>query len=191
MQNYSELEAVHLREPLTQPAHDEDEQDTNQIIHCHHCGVTMVIPAGDWFEGWCGSCSNDIYASPEPEQEETTPMPEYTPQDSLTYLNRSVDLQLEVATDLIYQGKEVDTLPENLQDAVSILDALRNDIRKEAEHHGAVSSLHYSNGVPTSVRFNDEPITDPDGQSYLPEVHTDVHPSGTVRVFTIPTTKEF
>lgn len=117
-------------------------------------------------------------------------MQEYTPQDSLVYLNRSVSSQLEVVADLIYEGEEVDTLPENLQNAVSLLDSLRNEIRNEAEHHGAARAPHYSNGVPTSTRFNDVPTSDPDGETYLPEVHTDVHPSGTVHVFSIPTNKE-
>ncbi|MDN6674314.1 hypothetical protein [Corynebacterium casei] len=117
-------------------------------------------------------------------------MQEYTPQDSLVYLNRSVSSQLEVVADLIYEGEEIDTLPENLQNAVSLLDSLRNEIRNEAEHHGAARAAHYSNGVPTSTRFDDAPTTDPDGETYLPEVHTDVHPSGNVRVFSIPTNKD-
>ncbi|MDN6673804.1 hypothetical protein [Corynebacterium casei] len=117
-------------------------------------------------------------------------MQEYTPQDSLVYLNRSVSSQLEVVADLIYEGEEIDTLPESLQNAVSLLDSVREEIRKEAEHHGAARAAHYSNGVPTGVRFNDVPTSDPDGEIYLPEVHTDVHPSGNVRVFSIPTNKE-
>ncbi|HCJ68369.1 MAG TPA: hypothetical protein DHV38_02890 [Corynebacterium casei] len=118
-------------------------------------------------------------------EEET--MQEYTPLDSLTYLNRSVSSQLEVVADLIYEGEE---LPENLQNAVSMLDSIRNEIRNEAEHHGAARAAHYSNGVPTSTRFNDVPTSDPDGETYLPEVHTDVHPSGNVRVLSTPTSKE-
>ncbi|WP_313679250.1 hypothetical protein [Corynebacterium stationis] len=117
-------------------------------------------------------------------------MQEYTPQDSLVYLNHSVSSQLDVVSDLIYEGEEVDTLPENLQNAVSLLDSIRNEIRNEAEHHGVARAAHYSNGVPTSTRFNDVPTTDPDGETYLPEVHTDVHPSGNVRVFNTPTNKE-
>ncbi|AMJ45141.1 hypothetical protein [Corynebacterium stationis] len=117
-------------------------------------------------------------------------MQEYTPQDSLVYLNHSVSSQLDVVSDLIYEGEEVDTLPENLQTAVSLLDSIRNEIRNEASHHGVARVAHYSNGVPTGVRFNDKPVTDPDGETYLPEVHTGVHPSGNVRVFSTPTNKE-
>jgi hypothetical protein len=158
MPNYHELEAHHLREPLAQPAHDDD--IINALAERH----TQYQEEGN--------------------------MQEYTPLDSLTYLNHSVSSQLDVVTDLIYQGEEVGILPEHLQDAISLLDSLRNEIRNEAEHHGAARAPHYSNGVPTGVRFNDKPITDPDGETYLPEVHTDVHPSGAVHVFSIPTTKE-
>lgn len=147
MPNYHELEAHHLREPLSQPAHDEEQEEE--------------------------------------------PVQEYSPLDSLIYLTRAIPDSLDAVVDLIYEGEEVDTLPENLNDAISLLNSICGSIRKEAEHHGVVHAPHYSNKVPTSVRFNDAPVIDPDGETYMPESRADVHPSGVVHVFSIPTIKEF
>lgn len=51
----------------------------NQVIECQHCGVTTVVPKGDWLDNICGSCSNDMFAAPEPEKEEMTPTHEENP----------------------------------------------------------------------------------------------------------------
>lgn len=40
----------------------------NECYTCPHCNVVHYIPAGEWFDGWCDVCNNDVHALPLPEE---------------------------------------------------------------------------------------------------------------------------
>ena len=71
-------------------------------------------------------------------------MTDYSPQDSLAYLADSVLASLDAANaeiqDINGTCPEFDELPDNLQNAIYILDSIREAIRKEAMHH--LSLIH-------------------------------------------------
>ncbi|MGP5241963.1 hypothetical protein [Corynebacterium flavescens] len=153
----------------------------NQIIECHHCGATTVVPENEYFGGYCECCSSDVYAAPEPEED--TPVSDYTPADSLAYLNSSAVLALEAAYEEIHdvngEGIEPDDLPEHLQVAVALLDGVRKSIRREAAKHCDSSARTYSNGVPINIRYQGARLIGPDDRPYRPDYITTVHPNGT------------
>ena len=110
-------------------------------------------------------------------------MPDYSPQDSLAYLAASVLASLDAANaeiqDITGTCPEFDELPDNLQNAIYILDSIREAIRKEAMHHNVHRATHYSNGYPVRVHYKGRAITDPSGVRYRPDTITTMHPSGT------------
>lgn len=107
---------------------------------------------------------------------------QYLPQDSLAYLADSVLASLDAANaeiqDINGDCPEFDELPENLQNAIYILDGIREAIRKEAMHHNVHRATHYSNGYPIRVHYKGAAITDPSGVRYRPDTITTMHPSG-------------
>lgn len=107
---------------------------------------------------------------------------QYLPQDSLAYLVDSVLASLDAANaeiqDINGNCPEFDELPENLQNAVYILDGIREAVRKEAMHHNVHRATHYSNGLPVRLRYKGHAITDPEGVRYRPDSITTMHPSG-------------
>ena len=110
-------------------------------------------------------------------------MKRYLPQDSLAYLADSVFASLDAANAEIqdFNGTcpEFDELPENLQNAIYILDNIREVIRREAMHHNVHRATHYSNGLPVRLHYKGEVVTDPEGMSYRPDNITTMHPGGT------------
>ena len=110
-------------------------------------------------------------------------MKQYLAQDSLAYLAASVLFSLDAANEEIQDINgncpEFDELPENLQNAISILDGIREAVRKEAMHHNVHRATHYSNGLPVRLHYKGEVVTDPEGMSYRPDNITTMHPSGT------------
>lgn len=110
-------------------------------------------------------------------------MTSYTPQDSLAYLADSVLASLDAANaeiqDINGTCPEFDELPDNLQNAIYILDSIREAIRKEAMHHNVHRATHYSNGYPVRVHYKGTAIADPSGARYRPDTITTMHPSGT------------
>lgn len=108
---------------------------------------------------------------------------QYLPQDSLAYLADSVLVSLDAANEEIQDidgdCPEFDELPENLQNAIYILDGIREAVRKEAMHHNVHRATHYSNGLPVRLHYKGEVVTDPEGMSYRPDNITTMHPSGT------------
>ncbi|MGV0420081.1 hypothetical protein ACUY24_02895 [Corynebacterium simulans] len=106
----------------------------------------------------------------------------YLPQDSLAYLADSVRASLDAATEAIQDINgdcpEFDDLPGNLQDAIYILDGIREAIRKEAMAHNVHRATHYSNGLPVRLHYKGTAITDPSGVRYRPDTITTMHPSG-------------
>ncbi|TXS65804.1 hypothetical protein CHU71_02520 [Corynebacterium sp. LK14] len=107
----------------------------------------------------------------------------YLPQDSLAYLADSVLASLDAANaeiqDINGTCPEFVELPENLKNAIYILDSIRDTVRKEAMHHNVHRATHYSNGYPVRVRYKGAAITDPSGVRYRPDTVTTMHPSGT------------
>ena len=110
-------------------------------------------------------------------------MTDYSPQDSLAYLADSVLASLDAANaeiqDINGTCPEFDELPENLQNAVYILDGIREAVRKEAMHHNVHRATHYSNGLPVRLHYKGQAITDPEGVRYRPDNITTMHPGGT------------
>lgn len=110
-------------------------------------------------------------------------MKKYLPQDSLAYLADSVLVSLDAANEEIQDINgtcpEFDELPENLQNAIYILDGIRETVRKEAMHHNVHRATHYSNGVPVRLHYKGQVATDPSGKRYRPDNITTMHPSGT------------
>lgn len=110
-------------------------------------------------------------------------MTDYTPQDSLAYLadsaRASLDAAMEAIQDVNGTCPEFEDLPLNLQDAIYILDGVRDAIRNEAMHHNVHRATHYSNGYPVRVHYKGTAITDPSGVRYRPDTITTMHPSGT------------
>ena len=110
-------------------------------------------------------------------------MKKYRAEDSLAYLADSVLVSLDAANEEIQDidgdCPEFDELPENLQNAIYILDGIRDTVRKEAMHHNVHRATHYSNGLPVRLHYKGEAITDPDGVRYRPDNITTMHPSGT------------
>lgn len=108
---------------------------------------------------------------------------QYLPQDSLAYLADSVLASLDAANEEIQDINgacpEFEELPENLQNAIYLLDGIRDAIRKEAMHHNVHRATHYSNSLPVRLHYKGEVITDPEGTSYRPDYITTMHPSGT------------
>lgn len=75
MPNYQEIEAHHLREPLTQPAHDEEET-VDSFFECHNCGYMIVnFTEDDYLDDFGSLCYCQVEAHQEEdsttEQEET------------------------------------------------------------------------------------------------------------------------
>ena len=72
---------------------------------------------------------------------------QYLPQDSLAYLADSVRVSLDAANEEIQDINgacpEFDELPENLQNAIYILDGIRDAVREEAMHHNVHRATHY------------------------------------------------
>ncbi len=110
-------------------------------------------------------------------------MKQYLAQDSLAYLADSVLASLDAANaeiqDINGTCPEFNELPENLQNAVYILDGIREAVRKEAMHHNVHRATHYSNGLPVRLHYKGEVVTDPEGMSYRPDNITTMHPGGT------------
>lgn len=110
-------------------------------------------------------------------------MKQYLAQDSLAYLADSVLASLDAANaeiqDINGTCPEFDELPENLQNAIYILDNIREVIRREAMHHNVHRATHYSNGLPVRLHYKGEVVTDPEGMSYRPDNITTMHPGGT------------
>ncbi len=110
-------------------------------------------------------------------------MKQYLAQDSLAYLADSVLASLDAANaeiqDINGTCPEFDELPENLQNAVYILDGIREAVRKEAMHHNVHRATHYSNGLPVRLHYKGQAITDPEGVRYRPDNITTMHPGGT------------
>ena len=109
-------------------------------------------------------------------------MTDYTPQDSLAYLADSVLASLDAANaeiqDINGTCPEFDELPDNLQNAIYILDGVRDAIRGEAMAHNVHRATHYSNGYPIRIHYKGAAITDPSGARYRPDTITTMHPSG-------------
>lgn len=109
-------------------------------------------------------------------------MTDYTPQDSLAYLadsaRASLDAAMEAIQDVNGQCPEFDDLPDNLQDAIYILDGVRDAIRKEAMAHNVHRATHYSNGYPIRIHYKGAAVTDDEGRRYRPDTITTMHPSG-------------
>ncbi|WP_408926295.1 hypothetical protein [Corynebacterium marquesiae] len=107
---------------------------------------------------------------------------QYLPQDSLAYLADSVRVSLDAANEEIQDINgacpEFDELPENLQNAIYILDGIRDAVREEAMHHNVHRATHYSNGLPVRLHYKGQAITDPEGVRYRPDNITTMHPSG-------------
>lgn len=110
-------------------------------------------------------------------------MKQYLAQDSLAYLADSVLASLDAANaeiqDINGSCPEFDELPNNLQNAIYILDGIREAVRKEAMHHNVHRATHYSNGLPVRLHYKGQAITDPEGVRYRPDNITTMHPSGT------------
>ena len=110
-------------------------------------------------------------------------MKQYLAQDSLAYLADSVLASLDAANaeiqDINGTCPEFDELPENLQNAIFILDGIRDTVRKEAMHHNVHRATHYSNGLPVRLHYKGGVVTDPEGMSYRPDNITTMHPGGT------------
>ena len=110
-------------------------------------------------------------------------MKRYLPQDSLAYLADSVLASLDAANaeiqDINGTCPEFDELPENLQNAIYILDNIRDAVRREAMHHNVHRATHYSNGLPVRLHYKGEVVTDPEGMAYRPDNITTMHPGGT------------
>ena len=108
---------------------------------------------------------------------------QYLPQDSLAYLADSVLASLDAANEEIQDINgtcpEFDELPDNLQNAIYILDGIRDTVRNEAMHHNVHRATHYSNGLPVRLHYKGEVVTDPEGMSYRPDNITTMHPNGT------------
>lgn len=117
-------------------------------------------------------------------------MTDYSPQDSLAYLAASARVAIDAATEAIQdvngQCPEFEDLPGNLQDAIYILDGVRDAIRKEAMAHNVHRATHYSNGLPVRLHYKGEVATDPEGMSYRPDNITTMHPNGTPDVVIPP-----
>ena len=107
----------------------------------------------------------------------------YRAEDSLAYLADSVFASLDAANaeiqDINGTCPEFDELPENLQNAIYILDNIRDAVRREAMHHNVHRATHYSNGLPVRLHYKGEVVTDPEGMSYRPDNITTMHPGGT------------
>lgn len=110
-------------------------------------------------------------------------MKNYRAEDSLAYLADSVLASLDAANaeiqDVDGRCPEFDELPDNLQNAIYILDNVRETVRKEAMHHNVHRATHYSNGLPVRLHYKGEVVTDPEGMAYRPDNITTMHPSGT------------
>ncbi|WP_411707862.1 hypothetical protein ACLI1L_000275 [Corynebacterium sp. LaCa117] len=110
-------------------------------------------------------------------------MKRYLPQDSLAYLADSVLASLDAVNaeiqDIDGRCPEFDELPDNLQNAIYILDGIREAVRKEAMHHNVHRATHYSNGLPVRLHYKGEVVTDPEGVRYRPDNITTMHPNGT------------
>lgn len=110
-------------------------------------------------------------------------MKQYRAEDSLAYLADSVLASLDAANAEIqdFNGTcpEFDELPENLQNAIYILDNIRDAVRREAMHHNVHRATHYSNGLPVRLHYKGEVVTDPEGMTYRPDNITTMHPGGT------------
>lgn len=108
---------------------------------------------------------------------------QYLPQDSLAYLADSVLASLDAANaeiqDINGNCPEFNELPENLQNAIYILDGIRETVRKEAMHHNVHRATHYSNGLPVRLHYKGEVVTDPEGMTYRPDNIATMHPNGT------------
>ncbi|MCK6161405.1 hypothetical protein [Corynebacterium simulans] len=106
----------------------------------------------------------------------------YLPEDSLAYLAASARVAIDAATEAIQdvngQCPEFENLPGNLQDAIYILDGVRDAIRKEALAHNVHRATHYSNGYPVRIHYKGTAVTDPSGVRYRPDTITAMHPSG-------------
>lgn len=107
----------------------------------------------------------------------------YLPEDSLAYLAASARVAIDAATEAIQdvngQCPEFEDLPGNLQDAIYILDGVRDAIRSEAMAHNVHRATHYSNGYPVRVHYKGTAVTDDEGRRYRPDTVTAMHPSGT------------
>ncbi|KHO30218.1 hypothetical protein [Corynebacterium minutissimum] len=110
-------------------------------------------------------------------------MKNYRAEDSLAYLADSVLASLDAANAEIqdFNGTcpEFDELPDNLQNAIYILDNIRDAVRREAMHHNVHRATHYSNGLPVRLHYKGEVVTDPEGVAYRPDNITTMHPNGT------------
>lgn len=110
-------------------------------------------------------------------------MKKYRAEDSLAYLADSVLASLDATNaeiqDINGRCPEFDELPDNLQNAIHILDNIREAIRREAMHHNVHRATHYSNGLPVRLHYKGEVVTDPEGMSYRPDNITTMHPNGT------------
>lgn len=108
---------------------------------------------------------------------------QYLPQDSLAYLADSVLASLDAANaeiqDINGTCPDFDEMPENLQNALFILDGIRDTVRKEAMAHNVHRATHYSNGLPVRLHYKGQAITDPEGVRYRPDNITTMHPDGT------------
>ena len=91
----------------------------------------------------------------------------------------SLDAANEEIQDINGTCPEFDELPDNLQNAIYILDGIRDTVRKEAMHHNVHRATHYSNGLPVRLHYKGEVVTDPEGMSYRPDNITTMHPNGT------------
>lgn len=111
-------------------------------------------------------------------------MTDYTPLDSLAYLNSSVGDDLDELADKLNDIDNVYELAEAKSlalEAVNQVYELAETIRSEATHHNITGATHYSNGTPITIHYKGRPLAIPtaDGRrKAYPDCYTTVHPSG-------------
>ena len=111
-------------------------------------------------------------------------MTDYTPLDSLAYLNSSVGDDLDELADKLNDIDNVNDLAEAQSlalEAVNQVYELAETIRSEAAHHNITGATHYSNGTPITVHYKRRRLvipTDDGPRTLYPDCYTTVHPSG-------------
>lgn len=155
-----------------------------RMFDCPHCGVTTAIDDGVYLDSDdCDSCGRNYWETPLIEEEEEM---NHTPEDSLIYLLHEAIFLLEMVDEEIHGVNtgpilETEDLPEHIQEAVSIIQTVRNLIRLEANVHGLIHRPEYSNSIPVCEHYQkpgSEPQADGTTKLVMHDYVTTLYPDG-------------
>ncbi|MCG7245619.1 hypothetical protein MHW99_07190 [Corynebacterium sp. ACRPX] len=108
-------------------------------------------------------------------------MSDYTPADSLAYLNENG--LIDVAIEALYSLADDMSASEQADLAVAVLETLQKILAYEVRVHRLDTATHYSNGIPltiTGLEPYDEIDTDGVRHTGSRPITTCMHPSGAV-----------